>query len=42
MLLDLYGQGRSGRKGSFSLMSGKVRECQGDLQWSGENSVFIL
>ena len=32
---------RSG-KVSFSLSSGKVRECQGSLRWSGENSTFVL
>ena len=29
LLQGLYSQGKSGAKGSFSKMSGKVRECQG-------------
>ena len=35
LLQGLYGQGKSGGKGSFLLWSGKVRESQGSLQWSG-------
>ena len=42
----LYGQGKSGEKGSFSLWSGKVRECQGKsgkfAMVRGENSIFML
>jgi len=41
LVQGLYGQGKSGGKGFFALVresqgkSGKVRESQGSLQWSG-------
>ena len=40
MIQGLNGQGKSSGKVSFSLRSGKVRESQGNLQWSGGNSTL--